>query len=139
MYNHFVQQLSDARLMDVNKRYKKKLNSIDKQRNFIILRTLHGRNYETEMNRSMLPEKLYYIYENLCFTTGVKASKPYKEKKTLAFTNKKIKSCRICGGILTEDSAELTCVNCSGIELIDGTIFEEQQKRKNTNTKIHFL
>ena len=29
MYNHFVCQLSDARLMNVNKKYKKQLNSID--------------------------------------------------------------------------------------------------------------
>ena len=76
MYNHFVRQLSNARLMDSKKKYKKQLNSIDKQHNFIILRTLHGRNYETEMNRSMLLEKLYHIYENLCFTAGIKASKP---------------------------------------------------------------
>ena len=83
MYNHFVRQLYNARLMDVNKKYKKHLDYIDKQHNFIILRTLHGRNYETEMNRSMLLEKLYHIYKNLCFATGVKTSKPYKEKKKL--------------------------------------------------------
>ena len=39
MYNHFVWQftLFDARLMDINKKYKKHVNSIDKQHNFIIL------------------------------------------------------------------------------------------------------
>ena len=51
MYNHFVCQLSDTRLMDVSKKYKNKLNSIDKQHNFIILRTLHGGNYETETKK----------------------------------------------------------------------------------------
>ena len=59
MFNHFVCQLSETRLMDVNKKYKKHLNFIDKQHNFIILRSLHGgRNYETEMNRSMILENL---------------------------------------------------------------------------------
>ena len=45
--------------MDANKRYKKKkqLDYIDKQHKFIILRTLHCGNYETEMNRSMILEK----------------------------------------------------------------------------------
>ena len=54
MYNHFVCQLSDTRLMDANKKYKKQLNDIDKQHNFIILRTLQSGNCDTEMNRSMI-------------------------------------------------------------------------------------
>ena len=65
MYNHFVFQLSNARLMDVKKKYKKHLDDIDKQHKFIILRTLHGGNYETEMNRSMILENLHHSYESL--------------------------------------------------------------------------
>ena len=45
MYNHFVCQLTDARLMNKKnkkkRKYKKQLNSIDKQHNFIILRSLY--------------------------------------------------------------------------------------------------
>ena len=89
MYNHFVCQLSNARLMDLKKKYKKQLNDIDKQHKFIILHTLHDRNYETEINRSMLLEKLCHIYETLCFATGIKASKPYRGRKPISFTNKK--------------------------------------------------
>ena len=40
MYNHFVYQLTDARLMDKNKQYKKQLNCTNKQHNFIVLRSL---------------------------------------------------------------------------------------------------
>ena len=36
MYNHFVCQLTDARLMDINKKYKKHLDYINKQHKFII-------------------------------------------------------------------------------------------------------
>ena len=61
MYNHFVCQLYDTRLMDANKKDKKQLNDIDKQHNFIILRSSHGWNYETEMNHSMILEKLHHI------------------------------------------------------------------------------
>ena len=93
MYNHFVCQLSNTRLMDSKKKYKEQLDDIDKQHKFIILRTLHGGNYETEMNRSMILEKLHHIYESLCLAKGVKASRPYRKRKPIDFTNKKIKSC----------------------------------------------
>ena len=89
MYNHFVCQLSNTRLMDSKKKYKKQLDDIDKQHKFIILRTLNGGNYETEMNRSMILENFHHIYESLCFATGTMASKPYRERKHIDFTNKK--------------------------------------------------
>ena len=66
--------------MNANKKYKKQLDYIDKQHKFIILRTLHCGNYETEMNRSMILEKLNLIYESLCFSAGIKASKPYRKR-----------------------------------------------------------
>ena len=68
MYNHFVCQLTDARLMNVNKKYKKQLDYINKQHN--------GGDYKTEMNRSMIPEKLQHIDEILCFESGIKPSNP---------------------------------------------------------------
>ena len=89
MYNHFVCQLFNTRLMDANKKYKKQQDYIDKQHKFIILRPLHCGNYETEMNRLMILEKLHLIYESLCFTTGIKASKPYRKRKPIDFTSKK--------------------------------------------------
>ena len=51
--------------MNVNKKNKKHLDYIDKQHNFIILRSLHGGNYKTEMNRSMILENLQHIHESL--------------------------------------------------------------------------
>ena len=89
MYNHFVCQLSNTRLMNSKKKYKEQLDYINKQQKFIILRTLHGGNYETEMNRSMILENLHHICESLCFATEIKASKPYRERKHIDFTNKK--------------------------------------------------
>ena len=83
--------------MDANKKYKKQLDYIDNQHKFIIRRTLHCGNYETKMNRSMILEKLHLIYESLCFTSGIKASKPYRKRKPNGFTNKKIKSYQYCG------------------------------------------
>ena len=78
--------------MDENKKYKKHLDYIYKQHNFIILRTLHGGNYETDMNRSMILENLHHIYESLCFESGIRASNPYRGMRPTDFTNKKNKS-----------------------------------------------
>ena len=112
------------------KNTKKRLADIDKQHNFIILRTLQSGNYETEMNRSMILENLHHIYESLCFSTETTALNPYRERKHIDFTNKKIKSCQDCGGSfsLKDGSAELTCVNCGPIEILDGTAFAMQKK-----------
>ena len=88
MYNHFVCQLSNTRLMDANKKYKKQLDDIDKEHNFIILRTLHGGNYETEMFRSMILEKLHHIYKSLCFTTGTMGFKTLRRNETYWFYKK---------------------------------------------------
>ena len=44
----------------------KQLNCINNLHNFIVLLALYGDDYETEMHRSMLLEKLQHIHENLC-------------------------------------------------------------------------
>ena len=73
----------------------------------------------------MILEKLHHIYESLCFATKTMASNPYRERQHIDFTNEKIKSCQDCGGAfsLKDGSAELTCVNCGRIEILDGTAF----------------
>ena len=52
------------------------------------------------------------------------------------FTNKKIQSCQDCGGkfSLEEGSAELVCVNCARIKILDGTAFL-MRKTYNPHTK----
>ena len=113
---------------------KKQLNSINKQHNFIILRSLHVEDYETQMRCSMLPQNLQNIHENLCFESGIIPSKPYRTIRPINFTNKKIQSCQDCGGkfSLKEGSAELTCVTCGRIKILDGTAFK---MRKTYNAR----
>ena len=67
MYDHFVFQPTDARLMDVNKQYKKYLDYINKQHNFIVLRSLYDGDYKTEMKRSIILENLQHIHEKPLF------------------------------------------------------------------------
>ena len=98
MNKHFVCQLTDAVLMTNNKEYLKQLNCINKQHNFIVLRALYGDDYENEMHRSMLLEKLQHIHENLCFESQIKLPNLYREMRPIDFTNKKIQSFQDCGG-----------------------------------------
>ena len=139
MYDHFVYKLTDARLTDKNKQYKKQLNSFNKQHNFIILRSLYDGDYETELKRSTILENLQHIHVNLCFESGIRPSNPYRRMRPINFTNKKIQSCQDCGEkfSLKNDSAELTCVNCGRIEILDGTAFAMRKTynvRRTTKT-----
>ena len=138
MNKQFLCQLTDAVSITKNKEYVKQLKRkrINKQHNFIVLRTLYGDHYETEMHRSMLLEKLQHIHENLCFESRIKPPNPYREIQPIDFTNKNIKSCQDFGGkfSLEEGSAELVCVNCGRIEILDGTAFL-MLKTYNTHTK----
>ena len=136
MNKHFLCQLTDAVRMTNNNQYVKQLDCINKQHNFIVLRALYDDHYETEMHRSMLLEKLQHIHENLCFESRIKTPNPYREMWPIDFTNKNIQSCQDCGGkfSLEEGSAELVCVNCGRIEILDGTAFL-MRKTYNPHTK----
>ena len=89
MNKHFVCQIKDARLMSKNKQYMKQLNYINNQHNFIVLRALYGDDYETEMHRSMLLEKLQHIHENICFESGIRPPIPTNESVLLTLQTKK--------------------------------------------------
>ena len=136
MNKHFLCQLTDAVSMTNNKQYVKQLNCINNKHNFIVFRTLYGNYYETEMHRSMLLEKLQHIHENLRFKSKINPPNPYREMWPIDFTNKKIQSCQDCGDkfSLEKGSAELVCVNCARIEILDGTAFA-MRKTYNKPTK----
>ena len=136
MNKHFLCQLTDTVRMPNNKKYLKQLERINKQHSFIVLRTLYGDVYETEMHLAMLLKKLQHIHENLCFESRTKPPNSYREMLPTDFTNKNGQSCQDCGGkfSLEEGSPELVCVNCSRIEILDGTAFA-MRKTYNTHTK----
>ena len=113
--------------MTNNKIYVKQLKN--NTTSFSVLRTLYGDHYETEMHRALLLEKLQHIHETLCFESRTKPPNSYREMWPVDFTNKNIKSCQDCGSkcSLEEGSAELVCVNCGRIEILDGTAFLMQK------------
>ena len=132
--------------MDEKKEFNAQLDLLDKQHKFIILRSPTGYDYQSQMHRSNMLEKLYLIHENLCFATGEKAAQQYREEKP-AFTNERIKACQECGGAfsLKSGSAELTCANCGRIEILDGTAFAPQNhtmlanQQENTRLNIPLI
>ena len=136
MNKRFFYQLTDAERMTNNEQYMKQLKRINIRHKFIVLRTLHGDDYETEMHRAILLEKLQHIHESLCVKSKIKPPNPYKEMCPINLTNKNIQSCQDCGGkfSLEEGSAELVCVNCARIEVLDGTAFLIR-KTYNTHSK----
>ena len=73
----------------------------------------------------MILENLQHIHENLCFESRIKPSNTYRAMRPTDFTNKKIKAFQDCCDVfsLKDGSAELTCVNCGRIEILDGTAF----------------
>ena len=110
--------------MDKKKGFNAQLDLLDKQHKFITLRSLTGYDYKSLMHRSSILEKLYLIYENFCCKYTQKATPQYR-KEGPSFTNTSITRCQECGGVffLEDGSAELTCVNCGRIEILDGTAF----------------
>ena len=144
VYEYFSTPLFYARRMDKKKQFHAQLDLLDKQHKFIILRSLIGCDYKSPMHRSSMLEKLYLIYENLCYTAGVKAEQKYYEEKNVWMKkrmNERIKACQECGGAfcLESGSAELTCANCRRIEILDGTAFALQKpynaRKRNRTTK----
>ena len=99
------------------------------------------------MRRAMLLENLQHIHENLCFESRIKPPNPYREMWPIDFTNKKIQACQDCGSkfSLKDGSAELICVNCGRIEILDGKAFAMRKTynkpitTKNTHLNIDFI
>ena len=64
----FADELAQVRAKDVNGEYKKELNELEVEYQFILLRSLTL--FHKEMLRAKLPDKLYEIKENLTDTVG---------------------------------------------------------------------
>ena len=115
--------LAEARRLDCGHKYTKKLNKLDKQHKFVLLRSTYGGNYETELRRSLLVDRLLLIYEKL--HPGPVAR---LDTKPIATPNDKMKRCPNCKGkfILLRDTGELCCTRCGRLEAIFGAIFDLQ-------------
>ena len=76
----FANQLAEVRAMDTKGKYKKQLNKIEVEYQFILLRSLDL--FHKEMRRANLPERLHLIKEKLDDTAG-----EFTYRTNLPFTN----------------------------------------------------
>ena len=70
----FADELAQVRAKDVKNKYKKELNELEVEYQFILLRSLTL--FHKEMLRAKLPDRLYEIKENLTDTVGTFIIKP---------------------------------------------------------------
>ena len=123
MCTPFDTHLGEARRLDRDHKYATQLNKLDKQHKFVLLRSTYGGNYDAEMRRSLLVDRLFLIYEKL-------SPRPLArlDTKPLSTPHDKMECCPNCKGkfILLQDTAELCCTRCGRLEAIFGAIFDLQ-------------
>ena len=123
MCTPFDIHLAEARRLDRGHKYATQLNKLDKQHMFVLLRSTYGGNYETEMRRYLLVDRLFLIYEKRSRRPLVRL-----DTKPLSTPHDKMERCPNCKGkfILLQDTGELCCTRCGRLEAIFGAIFDLQ-------------
>ena len=144
----FAQQLTEVRNLDTEDNYKKQLDQLEVEYQFVFLRSLHF--FHKEMGRSNLLERLHHIKEQLCDTNqGYPA---YPTNTPFTGVNENLKTCRHCKRDtlrLRLFSNELCCENCGLLEPLDGVAFDYNEiyhcggdhkvvKRRRTNRSNNF-
>ena len=115
----FAKELAEVRNLDTKDKYKKQLDKLETEYQFVLLRSLTF--FHKEMGRSYLPERPNLIKEQLCDTNQGYPTYP----TNLPFTgfNQNIKTCRHCKRDTLRPrqfSNELCCENCGLLEPLDG-------------------
>ena len=122
----FAAQLAEVRNLDTKGEYKERLDKLETEYKFVLLRSLT--HYHKEMRRSNLTERLNLIKEQLSDT-----AQPYPVYPSdLPFTgwNTNIMICRHCKRDtlrLRQFSNELCCENCGLLEPLDGVAFDHTE------------
>ena len=114
----FANQLAEVRAMDAEGEYKRQLNKLEVEYQFVLLRSLDL--FHKEMLRAQLPERLHAIKEKLCGTAVVKICR-HCRKNSLnprPFAN------------------ELCCENCGLLEPLDGVSFDYNEIYKCGDYKV---
>ena len=119
----FAAQLAEVRNLDTKGEYKKSLDKLEKEYQFVLLQSLT--HFHNEMRRSNLTERLNLIKEQLSDTGQAYPVDP----PGLPFTgwNTNIKVCRNCKQETLRPrrfSNELCCESCGLLEPLDGVTFD---------------
>ena len=130
----FADELAQVRVKDVDGEYKKELNEIEVEYQFILLRSLTL--FHKEMLRSKLPDRLHEIKENLTDTVGT-----FTYQTNLPDTNWNWNSiiCKQCHKTSLKPmptTNELCCEICGVLETLDGAYFDYEELHKCGDFKI---
>ena len=123
----FAVELAQVRAKDVKNKYKKELNELEVEYQFILLRSLTL--FHKEMLRAKLPDRLYEIKENLTDTVGT-----FYYQTNLPNTN--WKQCHKTSLKPMPGTNELCCEICGVLETLDGTYFDDEELHKCGDFKI---
>ena len=144
--NAFAEQLAEVRALDTKGKFKKRLDELEVEYQFILLRSLDL--FHKEMSGANLPERLHSIKERLCDTDDYPA---YPTNRPFTGLNLNIKICRNCDRETLRPrqfANELCCENCGLLEPLDGVTFDHSElyscgdykvvKRRRTNRPYNF-
>ena len=130
----FADELAQVRVKDVDGEYKKELNEIEVEYQFILLRSLTL--FHKEMLRSKLPDRLHEVKENLTDTVGTFTYQTNLPDTNWNWNNFICKQCRKTSLKPMPTTNELCCEICGALETLDGAYFDYEELHKCGDFKI---
>ena len=130
----FADELAQVRAKDVKNKYKKELNELEVEYQFILLRSLTL--FHKEMLRAKLPDRLYEIKENLTDTVGTFYYQTNLPDTNWNWNNIICKQCHKTSLKPMPGTNELCCEICGVLETLDGTYFDYEELHKCGDFKI---
>ena len=124
----FADELAQVRAKDVNGEYKKELNELEVEYQFILLRSLTL--FHKEMLRAKLPDRLYEIKENLTDTVGSFTYQTNLPDTNWNWNNFICKQCHKKSLKPMPTTNELCCEICGALETLDGAYFNDEELHK---------
>ena len=113
---------------NVYREYKKELNELEVEYQFILLRSLTL--FHKEMLRAKLPDRLYEIKENLTDTVGTFYYQTNLPDTNWNWNNIICKQCHKTSLKPMPTTNELFCPRCGVLETLDGAYFEDEELHK---------
>ena len=144
----FAEELAQVRAKDVYGEYKKELDELEVEYQFILLRSLTL--FHKEMLRAKLPESLNEIKENLTDTVGTFTYQTNLPTTNWNWNSIICKQCRKMGLRPMPGTNELFCPKCGVLETLDGAYFDDEElhncgndfkivKQRCTRRKYNFM
>ena len=124
----FADELAQVRAKDVDGEYQKKLDRMEVEYQFILLRSLDL--FHKEMLRAKLPESLNEIKEKLTNTMGTFTYQTNLPTTNWDWNSIICKQCRKMGLRPMPGTNELFCPRCGILKTPDGAYFDDEELHK---------